>query len=117
MKTTPPMMGKDAIAALESYAFPGNVRELENILERAITLSTGGEIGAGDIQLRPTPGGLTSSGAGTNPEALGDHLEDIEREAIVNALEQTRYNKTAAAKVLGMSFRALRYRIKKLGIE
>jgi two-component system, NtrC family, response regulator PilR len=117
MKTTPPMMGKDAIAALESYAFPGNVRELENILERAITLSTGGEIGAGDIQLRPTPGGPTSSGAGTNPGALGDHLEDIERGAIVKALEQTRYNKTAAAKVLGMSFRALRYRIKKLGIE
>jgi two-component system response regulator PilR (NtrC family) len=117
IKTIAPMMGKDAIAALESYAFPGNVRELENILERAITLSTGGEIGAGDIQLRPTPGGPTLGGAGTNPEALGDHLEDIEREAIVKALEQTRYNKTAAAKILGMSFRALRYRIKKLGIE
>src|SRR6202522_2923496 len=117
LKTTPPMMGKDAIAALESYAFPGNVRELENILERAITLSTGGEIGAGDIQLRSTAASPTSGGAGTNPGALGDHLEDIEREAIVNALEQTRYNKTAAAKVLGMSFRALRYRIKKLGIE
>ncbi len=49
--------------------------------------------------------------------ALGDQLEDIEREAIVKALEQTRYNKTAAAKLLGMSFRALRYRVKKLGIE
>ena len=48
---------------------------------------------------------------------LGDHLEDVEREAILKALEQTRYNKTAAAKILGMSFRALRYRIKKLGIE
>ena len=53
--------------------------------------------------------------AGRGP--LGDHLEDIEREAILKALEQTRYNKTAAAKMLGMSFRALRYRIKKLGIE
>ena len=69
------------------------------------------------IWTRPTTGSLASSGAGTNLDAPGDRLEDIEREAIVNALEQTRYNKTAAAKVLGMSFRALRYRIKKLGIE
>jgi two-component system, NtrC family, response regulator PilR len=118
MKITPPMLGKDALSALESYAFPGNVRELENILERAITLSTSGEIRASDIQLRPTPGGTVATAAGaTGAGALGDHLEDIEREAIVKALEQTRFNKTAAAKLLGMSFRALRYRIKKLGIE
>jgi two-component system response regulator PilR (NtrC family) len=108
MKLTPPVLGPDALAALETYNFPGNVRELENILERAITLTTSGEVSVRDIQLRSAqqPG-----------PALGDHLEDIEREAIVKALEQTRYNKTAAAKVLGMSFRALRYRIKKLGIE
>jgi two-component system response regulator PilR (NtrC family) len=117
MKISPPMLAKDALAALESYAFPGNVRELENILERAITLSTSGEVTAADIQLRSTPGGSISIGNTSNSGALGDHLEDIEREAIVKALEQTRYNKTAAAKVLGMSFRALRYRIKKLGIE
>jgi two-component system, NtrC family, response regulator PilR len=122
MKITPPMLGKDALAALEAYAFPGNVRELENILERAITLTTAGEIRASDIQLRPSPVGATSTAAnastgGPNGGALGDHLEDIERDAIMKALEQTRYNKTAAAKVLGMSFRALRYRIKKLGIE
>jgi two-component system response regulator PilR (NtrC family) len=55
-----------------------------------------------------------AAGPGT---ALGDQLENIERAAIVKALEQTRYNKTAAAKLLGMSFRALRYRVKKLGIE
>src|ERR1022692_819565 len=122
MKTSPPMLGKDALKALETYAFPGNVRELENILERGITLSTGGEVGIGDLQLRATP--AVTSGAspvsGTAAEGvsgLGDQLEDIEREAIVKALEQTRYNKTAAAKRLGMSFRALRYRIKKLGIE
>jgi two-component system response regulator PilR (NtrC family) len=121
MKITPPMLSKDALAALESYAFPGNVRELENILERAITLSTSGEVGASDIQLRPTPGPAPTdppvNGPSTAAAALEDHLIDIEREAIVKALERTRYNKTAAAKVLGMSFRALRYRIKKLGIE
>jgi two-component system response regulator PilR (NtrC family) len=123
MKITPPMVGKDALAALERYAFPGNVRELENILERAITLTTGGEIRAPDIQLRsavlgPTGApGTDTSDASPVGGALGDHLEDIERDAIVRALEQSRYNKTAAAKALGMSFRALRYRIKKLGIE
>jgi two-component system response regulator PilR (NtrC family) len=121
MKMTTPMLGKDALAALQAYAFPGNVRELENILERAITLSTSGEVRAADIDLRASPGGAPAPGGATgdaaNGGALGDHLEDIEREAIVKALEQTRFNKTAAAKVLGMSFRALRYRIKKLGIE
>ncbi len=116
MKIVPPTLGNDAVAALESYAFPGNVRELENILERAITLTASGEIGVADIQLRTSPASTaTVNIAATVP--LGDHLEDIERDAIVKALEQTRYNKTAAAKVLGMSFRALRYRIKKLGIE
>jgi len=116
MKVTPPTLAREALAALESYAFPGNVRELENILERAITMSTGGEIRATDIQLRPSPVGLSPEASAAGGP-LGDHLEGIERDAIVKALEQTRYNKTAAAKMLGMSFRALRYRIKKLGIE
>jgi len=117
MKIEPPTLSEDAVSSLESYAFPGNVRELENILERAITLSTGGEIRASDIELRSAPLGASAPANLTNASALGDHLEDIEREAILKALEQTRYNKTAAAKALGMSFRALRYRIKKLGIE
>ncbi len=117
MKIHPPMLAKDALAALESYSFPGNVRELENILERAITLSASGEVRAADIQLRPTPAGSLHAASAPTGGALGDHLEDIERDAILKALEQSRYNKTAAAKVLGMSFRALRYRIKKLGIE
>jgi two-component system response regulator PilR (NtrC family) len=118
MKIMPPTLGKDAVTALESYAFPGNVRELENILERALTLTTSGEIGIGDIQLRaPAAGPSAAVGHASSTAPLGDHLEEIERDAIIKALEQTRYNKTAAAKVLGMSFRALRYRIKKLGIE
>ena len=115
MKIEAPALSPDALHALAGYAFPGNVRELENILERAITLSAGGVIGVADIQLRATP--AVAGSPGTGPGALGEQLEDIEREAIVKALEQTRYNKTAAAKLLGMSFRALRYRVKKLGLE
>jgi two-component system response regulator PilR (NtrC family) len=124
MKIAPPTLAKASLQALETYTFPGNVRELENILERAITLSTNGEVNAHDIQLRPTPlvqtlGQPTPAQpmARQSAPGLGDHLEDIERDAILKALELTRHNKTAAAKALGMSFRALRYRIKKLGIE
>jgi two-component system response regulator PilR (NtrC family) len=113
-----------AMKLLEAYPFPGNVRELENVLERALTLSTGGTITPEHIRLRMTNRAPEAEAAtpGVAPPAavdgaLGSQLESIEREAIVKALEKTRYNKTAAAKLLGMSFRALRYRIKKLGIE
>lgn len=118
MNTTSPTLDDQAITALASYAFPGNVRELENILERALTLSTGGIITAEHLRLRSQTQ-VVPEAATTAPAsgALGAQLEDIEREAIVKALEKTRYNKTAAAKLLGMSFRALRYRVKKLGIE
>jgi two-component system response regulator PilR (NtrC family) len=124
--TVAPRIAVDALRVLERYGFPGNVRELENILERALTLSHAGEITAEHVRLRSTarPAGTEPSpGTGTGPAtveagtALGSHLESIERDAIVKALEKTRYNKTAAAKLLGMSFRALRYRIRKLGIE
>ena len=125
---TAPRLTGDAIALLQGYAFPGNVRELENVLERAMTLSTEGEVSAEHIRLRAAgrpPGAdpaMTASVAGpaaavASGAALGSQLETIERDAIIRALEKTRYNKTAAAKLLGMSFRALRYRIKKLGIE
>jgi len=114
MKIEEPALAPGAIEALQRYAFPGNVRELENILERALALSAGGVIAAGDLQLREAP--VTASAPGTTGP-LGEQLEDIERDAILKALEQTRYNKTAAAKLLGMTFRALRYRIKKLGLE
>jgi len=119
-----PQISEEAARMLEAYSFPGNVRELENVLERALTLSTGGIIDAEHVRLRstsrssdtdaPAPAAATAVAPGT---ALGSQLESIEREAIVKALEKTRYNKTAAAKLLGISFRALRYRIKKLGIE
>jgi two-component system response regulator PilR (NtrC family) len=126
--TTAPRIAADAVELLQSYDFPGNVRELENVLERALTLSTGGAIAAEHIRLRAAarPGAEPAAAAGVPaPPAvdagagagLGSQLESIERDAIVKALEKTRYNKTAAAKLLGMSFRALRYRIKKLGIE
>jgi two-component system, NtrC family, response regulator PilR len=119
-----PQISDDAVKTLEAYPFPGNVRELENILERALTLSTEGVITHEHIRLRvaarPTVGEVPTPAAATAVEgttALGSQLESIERDAIIKALEKTRYNKTAAAKLLGMSFRALRYRIKKLGIE
>ena len=123
MRIDPPALDPEAMQSLEAYAFPGNVRELENVLERALTLCVGGVITADNIKLRTTaraapetPPLATASAAGGG-SGLGEQLEDIERAAIVKALEQTRYNKTAAAKLLGMSFRALRYRIKKLNIE
>lgn len=122
MKMDPPHLDAEALQILESYGFPGNVRELENVLERAVTLCTGGLISADNIKVRATVRPqvevqVAAVASTKGSSALGEQLEDIERDAIVKALEKTRYNKTAAAKLLGMSFRALRYRIKKLGIE
>jgi two-component system, NtrC family, response regulator PilR len=111
-----------ALDILQQYHFPGNVRELENILERAGTLCSERTIDAGDLQLRaktalPSEHLIDLNTEVLPGEALGDALVDIERDAIMKALEQTRYNKTKAAALLGMSFRSLRYRIKKLGLE
>ena len=115
---TPPALSRDALRKLEQYSYPGNVRELENILERAMTLCTGSTIGADDIQLRTESEGEEGPSTDNEGESgLDGALEDVERATIVKALEQNRYNKTATAKQLGITFRALRYRIKKLGIE
>ena len=107
----------DALRALSAYAFPGNVRELENTLERALALCDGAEINAQILSLAPAPDpadGLPVSGS---KYPLQDYLDQTERVAIQEALEQTRYNKTAAARILGVTFRSLRYRLERLGIE
>jgi len=113
-----PAITPTALQKLRDYSYPGNVRELENILERAVTLCANDRIEPDDIQLRSQAGvELDELAEVTASDGLSDQLEQIEREAIIKALEQTRYNKTRAAELLGMSFRQLRYRVKKLGIE
>ncbi len=134
----PPQIADDAVEALKGHAFPGNVRELENVLERAFTLCENNRIRAADLNLSTARHGsvpapvaavatvdsmpaASASHADVSQlppgESLEDFLEKIERRLITEALEATRWNKTAAAKNLGITFRALRYRLKKLGLE
>jgi len=113
-----PTLSESALEKLLDYSFPGNVRELENILERATTLCQETEIGPEDIQLRTLGSGTEpASGPGGGDTDLDSAIQDITRTSIVRALEENRYNKTATARQLGITFRSLRYRIKKLGIE
>jgi len=113
-----PELTSEASTALRNYSFPGNVRELENILERATTLCDNNLISADDLQLNKQVGMESTIIAETDDNLpLEDMLGHIEKEAILKALEETGQNKTAAAKQLGMTFRALRYRLKKLGID
>lgn len=136
----------EAMAALEAYEFPGNVRELENIIERAFTLCEDDTIQVQDLQLQPAasveqtaepepvvqplirssvaPLVSPSADSATSElprrqegQSLEDYLEAIEKEEIEAALQATKWNRTAAAKELGISFRALRYRLKKLGLD
>jgi len=110
------VLDDNALKALGDYSFPGNVRELENMLERAVTLCSSGTIYETDLNLRAATSTEDSPANFTSTD-LDNQVEDVQRQAIVEALEKTRYNKTAAARILGLSFRQLRYRIKKLGIE
>ena len=106
-----------AIKALMKHTFPGNVRELENILERALALTEGDVIQLDDLQLPKTSAPVTDSTAKQNNQAVSLSLADHEKDSIVKALKQTRWNKTAAAKLLGLTLRQLRYRLEKLNIE
>jgi two-component system, NtrC family, response regulator PilR len=124
----PARLTPEALAALLAYAFPGNVRELENVLERAVALCENNTIKPDDLRLTPRAASGAAAAAPAEEEgddesdASGDggldsYISNLEREAIMKALLETRYNKTAAAKKLGITFRALRYKLKKLGID
>jgi len=112
-----------ALGQLKAYDYPGNVRELENVLERAMALAVGEEIDIGDLRLMPAQvdagetsgvGGGASGRSGSMP--LQEYLDQAEREAILAALNEAGNNRTAAAKLLGVTFRSLRYRLQRLNI-
>jgi two-component system response regulator PilR (NtrC family) len=110
-----PSIDDEAITTLQNYHFPGNVRELENILERAIALSDDNIITTQDLHLKPVKNG--DAAIPEKPAIESMDLAGQERHSIMQALEKTRWNKTAAAKLLGLSLRQLRYRLQKLNIE
>ena len=113
-----PRLEPAAAASLKRYGFPGNVRELENILERAMTLCERDTIEEPDLRLPIAEQTVAHDAAGADADGeLQSYLDDVERQRILAALEQTRWNKTQAAKRLGISFRALRYRLQKLDID
>ena len=120
-ETSPPAVSDAAMAALRDYDFPGNVRELDNILERAMTLCEDRRIEPEHLHL-PAAGaggaGETGPVAGRHPQLpLEEYLQEIEKQEILRALDATHWNRTAAAKKLGMTFRSLRYRLKKLELD
>ena len=110
-----PAISPDSMKALCAYSYPGNVRELENILERATALCCDDRIEVGDLQLTSDP--VANDESAPLAETLDDHLNRIERQLILDALAKTGFNRTAAARLLGVTFRSLRYRIERLAIE
>ncbi len=123
MQGTKPKVDRAALRTLYEYPYPGNVRELENILERATALCDNAVIALDDLGLLDQPAqngdALSPDNSPTLPPGrnLEDYLADIERRVITQALDEARWNRTAAAKTLGISFRALRYRLEKLGLD
>jgi two-component system, NtrC family, response regulator PilR len=115
--TTPPQLTPAASDELMRYGFPGNIRELENILERALALSTSQEISSEDLRLTPPQAAAEERAGSSSGETLPDYLDGLERKAILDALSKTGFNRTAAAKLLGITFRQLRYRMQRLGIR
>lgn len=113
-----PTLSAAALTALQRYRFPGNVRELENILERALALYDGCRIESGDLNLPIDAQDIVKSPVYTSAlEMLEDHLENVERKTLTLALEENEWDKAAAAKQLGLSFRSLCYRLKKLNMD
>ncbi len=109
-----------AMDALQAYSYPGNVRELENIINRAVALCEGNRIRVEDLRLAPElelEAGVEPAEPAEGSEKLDDYLGKAEKKRILEALEQTRWNRTRAAKLLGLSLRALRYRLEKLRLE